>query len=89
MDFEFDPAKSEANRAKHGIDFPEAMALWDDENRLEVPARTTDENRSIVIGRIKGTYWSAVVTYRGEKARIVSVPRSRPEEVKLYEGQGE
>lgn len=89
MDFEFDPAKSEANRAKHGIDFREAVALWDDEHRLEIPARTTDEPRSLVVGRIAGTHWSAVVTYRGEKTRIVSVRRSRPEEVRLYEGQGE
>ena len=89
MDFEFDPAKSEANEAKHGIDFHEAMALWDDENRLEIPARTTGEPRSMVIGRIVGRHWSAVVTYRGEKTRIVSVRRSRLEEVKLYEGQGE
>jgi uncharacterized DUF497 family protein len=89
MDFEFDPAKSEANKAKHGIDFHEAMALWDDESRLEIPARTTDEPRSMVIGRIAGRHWSAAVTYRGEKTGIVSVRRSRLEEVELYEGQGE
>jgi hypothetical protein len=89
MDLEFDPAKSEANRAKHGIDFHEAIALWGDENRLEIPARTTDEPRSMVVGRIAGRHWSAVVTYRGEKTRIVSVRRSRPEEVRLYEGQGD
>lgn len=42
MDFEVDPAKNEANRRKHGIDFDEAYALWDDPEPLEVPARTTD-----------------------------------------------
>jgi uncharacterized DUF497 family protein len=89
MDFEFDPAKSTANKAKHGIDFHEAIALWDDEQRLEIPARTTDEFRSMVVGRIGGGHWSAVVTYRDEKTRIISVRRSRTEEVRLYEGQGE
>jgi uncharacterized DUF497 family protein len=89
MHFELDPAKSDGNKAKHGIDFHEAMALWDDENRLEIPARTTDEPRSMVVGRIAGGHWSAVVTYRGEKTRIISVRRSRPEEVRLYEDQGE
>lgn len=89
MDFEFDPAKSEANKAKHGIDFKEAMELWDDENLIEVPARTTDESRFLVIGRIAGRYWSGVITYRGDNIRIVSVRRSRAEEVKLYEGEGE
>ncbi|MBI4544209.1 MAG: BrnT family toxin [Gemmatimonadetes bacterium] len=89
MEFEFDPAKSEANKAKHGIDFNEAMRLWEDENRIEIPARTTDEPRSLVIGKIAEKHWSGVITYRGEKIRIVSVRRSRWEEVKLYEGQGE
>lgn len=89
MEFEVDPTKSEANRAKHGIDFHEATTLWNDASRIEVPARTTDEPRFMVIGRIVGKHWSAVVTFRGEKTRIVSVRRSRPEEVELYEGQGE
>ncbi|MEK7863399.1 MAG: BrnT family toxin [Chloroflexota bacterium] len=89
MGFESDPAKSGANKQKHGIDFEEATELWNDEQRVEMPARTTDEPRSIVIGRIAGRHWSAVITYRGEKTRIVSVRRSRQEEVDLYEGQGD
>lgn len=39
MDFEFDPAKSESNAKKHGIDFVEAQLLWADDNRIEIPAR--------------------------------------------------
>lgn len=31
MEFEFDERKSAANKAKHGIDFVEAQALWLDE----------------------------------------------------------
>lgn len=89
MKFEFDPAKSEANEAKHGIDFIEAMRLWDDERRMEIPARTTGERRFMVIGKIAGVHWSGVITYRDEKTRIVSVRRARSEEVKLYEGEGE
>ena len=45
MTFEFDPAKSEVNRRKHGIDFIAAQALWRDPALLEIPARTTDEPR--------------------------------------------
>ena len=88
MDFEFDPAKSTLNRTKHGIDFHEARALWDDETRLEIPARTSEEPRFMVIGRIAGTLWSAVITYREGSTRIISVRRSRREEVRLYEDQG-
>lgn len=85
MDFEFDPHKSRSNREKHGIDFEEAQKLWLDEDRLEIPARTTDEPRWLVIGKIKGKHWSAVITYRNEAIRLISVRRSRDEEVELYE----
>ncbi len=88
MEFEFDPAKSTANEEKHGIDFDAAVALWEDENRIEIPARTIDEPRLLVVGRIAGTHWSAVITYREERIRLISVRRSRPEEVELYEGEG-
>ena len=86
MDFEFDPEKSRSNESKHGIDFEAAQALWSDPDVLEIPARTTDEPRFLVIGRIGSRLWSAVITYRGESRRIISVRRSRPEEVELYEG---
>ena len=85
MDFEFDEEKSQSNKVKHGIDFVEAQALWSDDQRLEIPARVEDEPRYLVIGRIAGVYWSAVMTYRGNRIRIISVRRSRREEVSLYE----
>ena len=64
----------------------QAQALWDDPNRVEVPARTAGEPRWLVVGRIAGLHWSAVVTYRDRRVRIISVRRSRPEEVSLYGG---
>lgn len=83
--FEFDEAKSQSNRKKHGIDFITAQALWDDPNLLEIPARVFDEPRFLLIGKIIGKHWSAVITYRGEKVRIISVRRFRDQEVQLYE----
>ena len=86
MEFEFDPEKSQANKAKHGIDFVEAQLLWLDDMLLEIPARTPDEPRFLIIGTIGNTHWSAVVTYRQNRIRIISVRRSRKEEVEIYEG---
>ena len=86
MEFGFHPKKSRANKAKHGIDFLEAQALWDDPDFIEIPAKTTDEPRFIVIGKIEGKHWSGVITYRGETIRIISVRQSRKEEVEIYEG---
>ena len=85
MDFEFDPSKSDANLRKHGIDFLAAQALWRDQALLEIPARTSGESRCLVIARLQGRHWSAVITYRQQAIRLISVRRSRPEEVQLYE----
>ena len=86
MEFDFDARKSEENKRKHGIDFLEAQALGDDPDLIEIPARTVDEPRYLVIGRIKDKHWSGIITYRDEKIRIISVRRSRKEEVEIYEG---
>ena len=85
MEFEFDPEKSAANKRKHGIDFVAAQTLWEDLDRLRVPARTQGELRFMLIGRIHGEYWSGVFTPRAERIQIVSVRRSRTEEVDAYE----
>ena len=84
--FEFDESKSRANLEKHGIDFAQAQVLWSDPDLIEIPAVTVDEPRLLVIGRIDGKHWSAVITYRSENVRIISVRRSRSEEVAIYEG---
>jgi len=85
MEFEFDANKNATNKIKHGIDFIEAQKLWIDANRVEILARTADEYRFLLIGKIADKYWSAIITYRGDKIRIISVRRSRTEEVNIYE----
>lgn len=87
MEFEFDEEKSLANKKKHGIDFIEAKALWEDPDWIEIPAKTSDEPRFLVIGKISDLSWSGIITYRGEKIRIILVRRSRKEEVEIYEGK--
>ena len=85
MKFEFDARKSRSNKKKHGIDFEEAQCLWDDPNLIEIPARTTDEPRFLVVGRTQEVHWSGVITYREDRVRIISVRRSRKEEIEFYE----
>ena len=85
MKFEFDNRKGQLNKKKHGIDFIEAQALWEDPDRVQVPGKTIDEPRFIVIGKIFDEHWSAIITHRLDKIRIISVRRSRKEEVEIYE----
>jgi hypothetical protein len=85
MFFEFDPKKSDTNKLKHGIDFPEAQELWNDPDLLEIPAKTADEPRFLVIGKIGEKHWTGIIIYRNDNIRIISVRRARNEEIELYE----
>ena len=87
MKFEYDDAKSAENKGKHGIDFEEAQALWEDSALVEIPARTGEEPRWLLIGVIGQKHWSAVVTRRDENIRLISVRRSRREEIRIYESE--
>jgi uncharacterized DUF497 family protein len=87
MSFEYDLDKSIENKRKHGIDFERAQALWADPALVEIPARAIDEPRWLLIGKIDAKHWSAVVTRRVENIRIISVRRSREEEVRIYESE--
>ena len=88
MEFEFDPAKSASNKVKHGVDFIEAKALWDDEDLLALPLRFEDEKRTAYVGRMQGKHWTAIATCRGKVIRIISVRRARSNEVTWYESEG-
>ena len=85
MEFEFDEQKGRSNKKKHGIDFIEAQDLWDDPDLLEIPLKAEDEPRMLLVGLINGKHWSAIITHRQFRVRIISVRRSRNEERELYE----
>jgi uncharacterized DUF497 family protein len=78
---------SPSNNQKHGIDVVTAQALWSDPDVIEIPARTTDEPRFLVVGKIADRHWSGIMAYRGGKIRIISVRRARGEEVAMDEGE--
>jgi len=85
MEFEFDNNKSVANKQKHGIDFVEAKELWEDLEFVEIPVKTNDEPRYLIIGKVAEKHWTGIITYRNEMIRIISVRRSRKEEIDIYE----
>jgi len=67
------------------IDLIEAQELWNDIDLLEISAKTIDEPRFLVIGKIGEKHWTGIVTYRNDNISIISVRRSRNEEIELYE----
>ena len=83
--FEYDDKKSKISKRKHGLGFIEAQELWKDPDIIQIKANSDTESRYLVIGNIGNKIWSAVITYRGEKIRIISVRRARNSEVTIYE----
>lgn len=85
MKFEFDPEKSEKNKAKHGIDFDEAQLLWENPDAIGFPAKSEDEERFALLAVLKGRLWVAFYTLREDRIRLISVRRARKGEKKIYE----
>lgn len=86
MQFEYDKTKSSINKSKHKIDFEKAQKLWEDPYAFEIPSlQSKDEDRFLVLGQINSKNYTAIITYRNENMRIISVRRSREKEKKLYE----
>ncbi len=85
MNFEYDELKNKINIDKHGIDFKEAQKIWQDEMMLEVFLNFPNEDRYMCIGKIDNKHWSAIMTYRDKRVRIISVRRSRKKEIEQYE----
>jgi hypothetical protein len=86
MIFEYDDNKSRSNEQKHGVNFEDAKALWDDPYAFEIAAISNEEeSRFLVLGRIGSKNYTAIITYRQKNIRIISVRKSREKEIQLYE----
>ena len=85
--FEYDERKSLANQRKHGIDFEQAQALWTDEGLIEFALVSEDEPRHMVVASMLGKLWAAIITYRDDRVRIISVRRARKGEINEYHGK--
>lgn len=81
--FEYDEAKSKANKEKHGIDFEEAQALWNGEYSVFKQVHLNDELRYLLVGHLNGLCYVAVFTVREDNIRIISVRRCRKNEKEI------
>lgn len=87
MIFDFDPAKDEANRSKHGVPLIFGARVFADTDVAIVPTvRIGDEEeRSKAIGVVDGKLWTAIHVWRGEVVRLISVRRSNAREQRDYD----
>ncbi|ARU49398.1 BrnT family toxin [Sulfurospirillum diekertiae] len=82
--FEYDETKSKANKEKHGIDFEEAQALWQNKQHIVFDSvYVNDEWRHLLVGLIDDLCYVAVFTMREDNIRIISVRRCRKNEKEI------
>ncbi|MDX2346177.1 MAG: BrnT family toxin [Legionella sp.] len=61
----------------------DAKALWSVLS-VEVKAKTVDEPRTMIIGKIRNKFYSCIYTVRGDVTRLISARRSRESEEEIY-----
>jgi len=81
--FDWDPAKSESNQAKHGISLASASALWEGPV-VTLPSKRPGELRHLAIGLIEGRHWTVIYAPRSDHFRLISARRSRQNEKELF-----
>jgi len=87
MNYQWDPIKAESNNKKHGIDFADAVGVFEDEWSLTINGQIVgDEQRLATIGvDFLGRIIVVVYTYRGDDIRLISARSATKAERKLYE----
>ena len=87
MAYEWDPAKNRANLAKHGVDFADAVAVFEDELALTRPdPDSRAERRFLTLGvDAFGRHLIVVFTERGARIRIISARLASKQERRAYE----
>jgi uncharacterized DUF497 family protein len=87
MEFEFDPAKDQANRFKHGLRLEFGERVFDDPLQAVIPSfRPVDgEDRFKAVGMVEGKLDTAVYVVRDERIRLISVRRSNASQQRDYD----
>jgi len=87
MDYQWDPAKAKANVRKHGVEFADAIAVFDDPEAVTIEEPDSEgEQRFLSIGLdIFGRIIVVAYTYWGDDARLISARKATKEEVRIYE----
>ncbi|HTR15059.1 MAG TPA: BrnT family toxin [Roseiarcus sp.] len=83
--FEWDDNKRQANAAKHGLDFADAVRVFEDPKQFSYRSPHRSERRFVSIGKVKGQLIAVVFTRRADKLRIISARAARKIERMQYD----
>jgi hypothetical protein len=87
MNYQWDPAKAQANVKKHGVEFADAVGIFDDPDAITIEdLDSAGEQRFLSIGLdVLGRIVVIAYTYRGDDARLISARKATKQEVRIYE----
>ena len=90
MQFEWDENKRQINIQKHGIDFADAVKIFDGFHIKRKDTRADyGEDRYVTTGLLEGVEITVIYTPRNNKRRIISARRARVSERKEYYEEAE
>lgn len=86
MGFQWNHNKAQSNLKKHGIDFADAVTIFDDFNAVTINDPGHSEERFITIGMdAYGRILVVVYTWRADDIRLISARKATKHERKQYE----
>ena len=87
MNYQWDPAKVTANIKKHGVEFADAVGVFDDPGAITIEDPDSErEQRFLAIGLdVLGRLIVVAFTYRGDDLRLISARKATRKEISIYE----
>ena len=87
MNCQWDPAKAKTNVNKHGVEFADAMGVFEDPDAITIEDPDSEgEQRFLSIGlEVLGRIIEVAYTYRDDDVRLISARKATKMEVKIYE----
>jgi uncharacterized DUF497 family protein len=87
MNYQWDSVKAKANVKKHGVEFADAVGVFDDPDAITIEDQDSEgEQRFLSIGAdILGRIIVVAYTYRGDDLRLISARKATKQEVRIYE----
>ena len=87
MNYQWNPKKAASNIKKHGVDFADAIGVFEDERSMTIKEEIVeDEQRFATMGMdFLGQAVVVVYTYRKEDIRLISARPATKRERKTYE----
>ncbi len=87
MKYQWDLAKAETNVKKHGVEFADAVGVFEDPNAITIEdPQSEGEQRFLSIGMdVLGRIIIVAYTYRGDDVRLISARKATKKELRVYE----